>query len=289
MASPRWDNDRHKESRDLTTQSSRARRTIRLALVVRTVAALALLGAASGCQGNGDDGFVVLSNPGGRPIPVPTPQPTPRPSRTMIDFTFQQRLDPWQTVFAGFAAEREPFLRLNARLASLPRELNTSRGLLFSSEAATEGHFSGARRQVSGLRPHTSYKVEFRLTLAANVARGCNSAAGRAGEDQIVKAGASSVVPEPNRTGLVRLPLDKGVATGSGRNMVAVGDLVAPELTTCAPTNRFYARAFSSRGNGPTVAADSLGRLWLIMGVDSTYGGQSRYYILDGRYELVPA
>ncbi len=249
----------------------------------------AMLGAISGCKGEGDDGFVFFSNPGGGPIPIPTPRPTPQPGGTTIGFTFQQALDPWRSVFADFAAEREPFLGLDARLVSLPRELNGGRGLLLSSQSAIEGHFSGAWRQVSGLRPHSSYKIEFRLTLASNVARGCTGTFARAAEGLIVKAGASSVVPEPNRTGLVRLPLDKGVNTGSGRNMVAVGDLTVPELTTCAPTNRFYAKTFASQGKGPVVSTDSVGRLWLILGVDSNFGGPSRYYIIDGRYDLTLA
>lgn len=254
------------------------------------------IGGAVLLAGCGEDGkrFVVIVNPGAQPpVPVPAPSPPPQPApprdTVRIAFSFQRDAHPWQPVIADYPAGQAAAPAVETRLAPLPRELGPGGGFMLAGDGVRGGVFSGLWRRIDGLRPYTSYRIEFTLTLASNLARDCTGRFARAAEAQVVKAGASGVVPEPVRSGFVRLPLDKGPPSGSGRDMVAVGDLAVPGLLTCALANRFHARTFASDGRGPVVATDSVGRLWLIAGVDSRYDGPFRYYVLDGRFTLTPA
>jgi hypothetical protein len=264
-------------------------RTIRRTPQIALLAAVCLI---AGCGGE-KDRFIVVLNPGDLPpISLPTPRPTTQPAppggAITVAFSFRREAEPWQVMFADYAAAREMPLRTRAGLVRLPRELGADDAFLLSGDGDPGGLFSGIWRQVDGLRPYTSYRMEFQLTLASNLAGGCTGSVARAGELQVVKAGASGVVPLSAGSDFVRLPIDKGTPTGDGRNMVAVGDLTVPELRTCTQNNRYYAKQLSSRGRGPIVATDSVGRIWLILGVDSTYEHPFSYYIVEGRFVLTP-
>ncbi len=255
--------------------------------LVARIAILVALCLAGGCKKDGD-GFVVVVAPGGRPpVAIPTPRSDTPVATVVVDFSFRSAIAPWRAVFADYPADRASLVRAEARSVPLPQGLGEGDGLLLAAQGDPAGLFTGIWRQVDGLRPHTSYRTEFSFTLAANLARACGVAA-RSGERHVVKAGAAGVVPEPSGMATLRLPLDKGNPTGSGRNMVVAGDLAIAGLSSCAPDNRFRTKTFRSDGRGPIVATDSLGRLWLVLGVETGRGIGQHHYILDGRFSLSP-
>lgn len=263
----------------------------------RSIAIAVVLLAIGGCKDGEGGGIIVvpapLPTPSPTPVPTPTPTPmptpTPSPGTQQIAFDFQQGLQGWRPIFADYRADLAANFEFRAGYEAVPQGLTGRNGLLLSSSNQSDDVFMGAYRHIGNLRPHTRYRIDATVTFASRVGTGCAGIGGAPGESVYVKAGASTVLPEPNRTGYVRLPLDKGEQSQGGRDMVVIGDIATAENSNCnTGLSRYVQKTLTTGTRSPLVTSDANGRLWLVLGTDSGFEGRTSIYLLEGNFVLTP-
>lgn len=262
----------------------------RLCSILLFASSLLVIG---GCRDGDGGGIIVVPGPSPSPTPspapAPTPSPTPSPGATRVDFVFQQGVQEWQAVFADYRADLADRFQFRAGYASVPPSLTDRSGFQLSSFNQSDDVFMGVYRLVDRLRPRTAYRVDATISFATNAGSNCAGIGGSPGKSVYVKAGASTVVPQPNKAGFVLLPLDKGDQEDGGKDMVVIGNLETRENTACDPEiDRYVRKTLSIKSPNPVVQTDDKGRLWLIMGTDSGFEGTTTFYFLDGQFTLTP-
>lgn len=161
------------------------------------------------------------------------------------------------------------------------------KGLLLAGSNRSDDLFMYVKRQITGLRPDTAHRLTLSVDLLTEAGRGCLGIGGAPGESVHVKAGAVPFEPRVrrDRAGDLRLNLDKGQQSRSGRDAVVIGDLAA-DGARCG--GGVWAR---KRLVAPErlVRSDRDGNLWLLLGTDSGYEGRTEVWIEAVRVSLVPA
>lgn len=184
----------------------------------------------------------------------------------------------WTGDFADYPVDSEGY-HLQVGIDSLPLSVNadsTKKGLRISGVNGSDDLFMFIKRKVAGLRKNTTYEVLFNVRLASNSPIGAVGVGGGPGESVYLKAGASTIEPEKEIIDeYYRLNIDKGNQSESGENMIVIGN-VAVAVTT----PQKYALIVKSNNSNSSVYAttDDRGELWLIVGTDSGFEGQTTLY-----------
>jgi hypothetical protein len=126
------------------------------------------------------------------------------------------------------------------------------------------------KKQITGLKPETDYRLAFDIELACD-------ADDASSETVILKAGATASDPTTIRTNdRFRLTIDKGAYAESGADMIVI-DTVQVNATTDeygvtqtgdAPSKYLYVN----------VQSDNAGSLWVIIATESSGIGRSTVY-----------
>jgi len=109
---------------------------------------------------------------------------------------------------------------------------------------------------------------------------------GSPGESVYVKAGASTTEPEveTDRTGHLRMTIDKGNQSRSGSQMAVLGNVAHPGVVA----GEFRIKTLDNLDSPVTVEADGAGSVWLIVGSDSGFEGLTRLYYDRITFTLTP-
>jgi hypothetical protein len=208
---------------------------------------------------------------------------------TVFNFNFLTDNNHWIGDFADYPAGDESFYQLAWGWQNLPTPLplaNTAltKGMLLSGDNRSDDLFMFIKRQVKGLKPLTTYLINFAVTIENNVPPGTFGIGGSPGESVYFKVGASSVEPKKvNQEGFYLLNVDKGEQSQGGKNALVIGDLANPLVD---PLNPLYEPKEMVSPASLEVQSDAKGRLWLFVGTDSGYEGSTNYYVAEVKITL---
>ncbi|MFW6309857.1 MAG: hypothetical protein ACOC1D_02035, partial [Prolixibacteraceae bacterium] len=137
--------------------------------------------------------------------------------------------------------------------------------------------FMFVKKQVDGLQPNAGYLVSFEVQFATNVPEGTAGIGGSPGESVWIKAGAVQHEPIPEQednAGVMyyRMNIDKGGQSQGGSDMQVLGD-----FSNETDQDQYTLKTVTSENPVP-VTTDNNGQLWLIVGTDSGFEGNTTIY-----------
>jgi hypothetical protein len=143
--------------------------------------------------------------------------------------------------------------------------------------------FMYVKRQLDsafGIVPNGSYRLRYSITLASNAPSNAAGVGGAPGESVFLKAGGSTVEPiaVTDEQNSLRLNVDKGDQALGGRAASVAGN-IANGLQPDAGAGSPYVSIVREVTHEVDVVADAQGRLWLFLGTDSGFEGQTRIYL----------
>lgn len=200
----------------------------------------------------------------------------------LFNFTFSTDHNGWTGDFADYPLGDETFYDLRWGWQNLPNFLPSinellTKGMLLSGDNRSDDLFMFIKRPIDGLRPHTVYLLTFAVIIENNVPPGQFGIGGSPGESVFFKVGASTIEPHKvNEGGIYRLNVDKGNQSQGGKNAIVVGNLANPLVDPLDPI--FQPKEFVSPAP-LRIQTDEKGRLWLFVGTDSGFEGNSTYYV----------
>ncbi len=201
-------------------------------------------------------------------------QSQPAEPGVLYQTTFGQGQDGWEVGYTDYEVQTAD-LEFESAWTGLPRPLDTRRkAIMVSSTNHSDDVFMFLKRKLTGLQPNTDYALVFDVELASAYADNSIGTGGSPGSSVFLKAGASATEPQKQlKSGFYELSIDKGIQAQSGRDAVVLGTIGAGEDVTDYKliTRSNAAKPFAARTN-------SAGELWLIVGTDSGYEGQTTLY-----------
>jgi len=190
-------------------------------------------------------------------------------------YDFAVDTEGWQGGFADYSAGQEGSMHLRYGFTRLPAPLDESDGaVVLSGINRSDDLFMFMKNRITGLDANTTYSLNFNIEFATNAPDGGVGIGGAPGESVYVKVGATTVEPKsaPDASGRYTMNIDKGNQSAGGVNMVVVGDF-------SNDTNSTDYRLKRLSTNTPfQVRTDENGSLWVIVGTDSGYEGETTIF-----------
>jgi len=172
---------------------------------------------------------------------------------------------------------------LNSDFKQMPEGLDGN-GIYNQGHNRSDDLFMYLTKEVTGLKPNTSYEVTIAIDLATNVPGGMMGIGGSPGDSVYVKAGASTNEPtiSEDNIGHLRISIDKGNQASHGSEMFSIGNVTNFEVLS----NEFKIKTLENTGRTVTIPSDDEGRIWVTVGTDSGFEGLSAFYYSAIRYQL---
>jgi hypothetical protein len=212
-----------------------------------------------------------------------------------VPFSFAAGTDGFTADFADYSPGMETGpngIVFVSEFRRLPAPLDNRFGLLLGGTNRSDDLFMFIWREVSGLVPGQSYRVETELLIATNVPPNCIGAGGSPGESVVIKAGASPVAPAkalgPQNSIRVNFQKDAAGLPIGGNQVFTIGNF-AGGGGTCGAGLYALKTLLSPADRIPTLTADSNGRLWIVIGTDSGFEARTEIYYLEGATTFTPA
>jgi hypothetical protein len=208
----------------------------------------------------------------------------------VIDSDFRQGADGWQAAFAEYGDPT--FADLQSGLRPLPAELKeTGTGFLLSSINRSDDTFMFLKRRLGAdakLNADQLYQAVFDIRFASDVPTGCGGIGGAPGEHVVMKAGATSIEPIATPPAY-RLNVDKGNQSNDGPAGSVLGNIAnGIPCSVEALKERTFVSLWRSHAHPTVVRTDFQGQLWLMVGTDSGFEGETTLYYENIRVRLVP-
>jgi hypothetical protein len=196
-------------------------------------------------------------------------------------YTFNEDQEGWVAGFADLPADYDPtFYALDSGWEKLPSGLEGS-AIYLSGNNNSDDLFMFIQKQLTGLKPETTYLVQFDAELASNSPAGMMGIGGSPGESVYIKAGAVSHEPEVVSDSIdwLRLDIDKGNQASEGEDMINLGTIANPNIDPETQTGDEYALMRLDNQYVPfQVTSDKEGNIWVIVGSDSGFEGATAVY-----------
>lgn len=196
-----------------------------------------------------------------------------------VTYTFDDSAEGWTGDFTDLPIDDWESYHLQFQHTLLPGDLGGS-GLMLRGSNGSDDLFMYARKELTGLKPDTTYRITFQVELATNVPAGLAGIGGAPGESVWVKVGASAAEPVPvsvieGDTPYYRLNVDKGNQNNDGANAVRIGDIAK---TSGDETDAYELKTLNNVDNPLEIATDGDGTLWVFVGTDSGFEGVTTLY-----------
>jgi hypothetical protein len=195
-----------------------------------------------------------------------------------ISYDFTESANGWTGDFADYPEGDSLNFELFYKHDTLPTNLNveaTKSALHLSGLNGSDDLFMFVKKQVTGLRPSTTYTILFNIRLASDAPTGAVGIGGAPGESVFLKAGATTNEPyKVLQEGNYIMNINKGNQAESGSDMIVLGN-----IAVAATTSQFtYITRNNTSSSAFYATTDSSGQLWLIVGTDSGFEGKTTIY-----------
>jgi hypothetical protein len=194
-----------------------------------------------------------------------------------VSYAFSRGPQGWTAGVADYTPDTASLVNFTADVRPLPPSLGSS-GLFMSSRNVSDDVFMYYAGKTEGFVPGATYLATFAVQIASNVGEGCAGVGGQPGEAVSVKAGAASVQPlaVQDASGWLRMNIDKGLA-GGGANAAVLGNIAVGD--GCGENSAWRRKQLTSAPDAISVQAASDGSVWLFVGTDSAFEGETSIYI----------
>lgn len=192
-----------------------------------------------------------------------------------LTFDFSGGASGWIGDFADYPVGEADSYELDYEISTLPEPLDENEAaFVLSGTNMSDDLFMFMKKKISGLSPNTTYNADFTVEFATNVPDGTPGIGGSPGESVFIKAGATQVEPVPVEDDMdyYRMNIDKGNQSQGGSDMVVVGDF------SNDTDQEVYVLKTVSNETPFTVTTNQNGELWIIIGSDSGFEGNTTIY-----------
>lgn len=192
-------------------------------------------------------------------------------------FDFSNEKDTFDIGFAGYPVDDAGQYELTHNREKLDRLQEGLSGLILSGNNINGDLFMYIKRQVTGLKPFTNYRVFFNITLASDLAQKPASDLQKQKESITINAGLS--VEEPITSivdGYARLNIDKDDGKYYGMYMPEIGDIMKKDSS-----EELSIIKRSNLDNGLKFTTDESGSAWICIGTESAVKGVNKHYYLS--------
>ncbi|MEO1401443.1 MAG: hypothetical protein AAFV72_09400 [Cyanobacteria bacterium J06635_1] len=197
-----------------------------------------------------------------------------------INSDFAKGAEGWSPGFTDYSLELAD-LGLIAGIRPMPENLGvSSTSYYIQGRNSSDDLFMFLTRRLTpqnSIQPNSHYQLEVEIQFASDAPSGAVGIGGAPGESVFVKAGASSIQPTAliNAAGEVSINIDKGNQAQGGQDAGVVGN-VANGRSPEEPVE--YVLLTLTYRHPTPVITDTDGNLWLIVGTDSGFEGQTSLY-----------
>lgn len=195
--------------------------------------------------------------------------------------TFDKDQQGWVAGFADLPADYDSAqFMLDSGWGSLPSGLEGN-ALFLSGNNHSDDLFMFIQKQFTGLKPETTYQVQFDVEFASNSPAGMMGIGGSPGESVYIKAGAVPHEPEVvfDSIDWLRMDIDKGNQAIEGEDMINLGTFSNPNIDAETQVGDEYALMRLDNQYVPfQVTSDKEGNIWVIVGSDSGFEGKTAVY-----------
>ncbi|WP_017730105.1 hypothetical protein [Nafulsella turpanensis] len=192
----------------------------------------------------------------------------------------------WTADFADYPADQEEMFQLRSGSSPLPKESGqTKPSLMLSGHNYSDDLFMYLYRKVEDLKPNTPYLISFNVELASNAPRNSVGIGGSPGASVYLKAGAIAYPPAREKEMVGGTPywlvnFDKGNQAQEGKDMTVLGH-IGTNL------NDFTYTLIDRSSTVPfSVTTNEKGELWLLLGIDSGFEGETTLYFTKFRLKV---
>lgn len=207
--------------------------------------------------------------------------------KVAVDFgsaSDRKEIGRWEAVFADYdAATRDDGLEGEAGVV-VPGSGGVA-GFRLSGNNHADDLYMGMRRKVAGLRGVALYTLEYSVRLWTNTGEGCLGVGGSPGDSVYIKVGAASVRPAPEPAGdgqaVWTFPpaVDKGNQAAGGPAGSVAGTAANGQNGPCGNDGDPYTAIEYNGVTHPfTVGSNKYGELWLLVGSDSGFEGNTTIF-----------
>ncbi|MFW6289342.1 MAG: hypothetical protein ACOC0R_00125 [Mariniphaga sp.] len=206
------------------------------------------------------------------------------PQRVVHEWNFPNDAMGWEGDFADYPVGREEFMELEFDYEPLPAPLDTTSGAIkLSGTNTSDDLFMFMKRRITGLQPGTVYNALFTVEFASNVPDDRVGIGGPPGESVWIKAGATDTEPEKEVDDMdyYRMNIDKGGQSQGGDDMIVLGD-----FSNDTDQQVYTLKTVTNDEQSFSVMPDDAGELWLIVGTDSGFEGNTTIYYNSIKVEL---
>lgn len=209
--------------------------------------------------------------------------PIDPPGSRTVTTDFNNGAGQWRVAVSDVSDSQRDQMLLSTGIAPLPDDVSgQGYRLLFDNPSADA--FVFLRYPLSGLPVSTNYRVTASVTLLTRAGTGCAGVGGAPGESVVVKVGAVSQRPQAEG---YYLNADKGNGSSGGSDAKVVGHIGSSQLG--CDSNNYAAKTLDlSAQQGLSVVSDPQGLVWVFVGLDAGYEGDTSVYLTDIRITLSP-
>lgn len=201
--------------------------------------------------------------------------PTPT-SGVLVDHTFATNANGWEGDYTDYGVEQQDLIEFSFTHANLPAPLNQSqKALRVFGRNRSDDLFMFIRKQLTGLKPNTDYRLVFDLEMASLHPEGGIGIGGSPATSVFLKAGASATKPEKvKENDFYHLSVDKGAQSNAGKAAVLLGN-----VSNGKDVEEYTLIRRSNTEQPLTARSNDKGELWVFVGTDSGFeGDQTLYY-----------
>jgi hypothetical protein len=214
------------------------------------------------------------------------------PSEVTLNYDFETGKQGWSAGLTDYPNGGVSSIGFASRVDDLPEEMDeTGKAFFLQGQNDPIDIFMFIKRQVGadqGLHPQTSYRLDYTVTFASNYPDDCTDA--EQGQKMYLKMGASKWEPSSklnNDQTYHELNVRKGDGAVGGDAASTAGDLTHDvECALVAYTK--YVPVTRQHTHTASVETTDEGNLWLLLGVDSEYHGETSFYIDTVEVTLKP-
>lgn len=185
---------------------------------------------------------------------------------------FENGAGGWVAGFADYPVGDDGRFELESGIRNLPQPLDqTRKGFFLSGRNLSDDLFMYLKKKVTGLLPHTSYTVQFNLSLASNAPSNAVGIGGAPGESVFLGVGVMATEPVPiSADGYVRMNIDKGNQATGGADRTVIG-----HIANGTDTAKYV---LIERQGTVSFKTNAAGEAWLMVSTDSGFEGKTSLY-----------
>lgn len=206
------------------------------------------------------------------------------PERVVHEWNFTSDAQGWEGDFADYPVGEEEFMELDFDYEMLPEPLDENQGALkLSGTNTSDDLFMFVKRRIANLQPETVYNITFTVQFASNVPDDRVGIGGSPGESVWIKAGATSIEPtkEVDDMDYYRMNINKGGQSQGGNDMVVIGD-----FSNDTDQQVYTLKTVTNSEQAFSVMPNESGELWIIVGTDSGFEGNTTIFYNSIKVEL---